>query len=118
MERGSKGAGVTLVLTFLITWFNVSRLMGVKFLRSEIESFKRLKLDDDFGKVGVACMKIFQKYEKLQRDGGFGPKTRNRAKRKYGFDFAEAMRPLGNTRLVQADGTILVYDYGSVSVVS
>lgn len=67
MEKGSSGPFVNAVLLVL-------KLRSQFFLGSTPK--EEIQLDGEYGPVGIAHMKAFQRTYGLQADGGFGPETR------------------------------------------
>lgn len=98
MEEGSRGKAVDLLLQFLKDW-------AAKTNRDA----SAIVLDQHFGKTGVSWLKTFQVVTGLDPDGGFGPKTRAKAK-EFGFDFEEEVQKLDSiNHFVQPGGEVLYW---------
>lgn len=92
MNRGSNGPHVVLLQVFLI---------GARF-------GKNIMTDGDYGHITAAGVVRFQEVYGLEADGHFGPGTRERVKKNFGFDFEAACRAVpGVTRFVQPDAIVM-----------
>jgi len=109
LERGSTGAAVNFLLNFLWMWY---LLGGRKFVfrNEDHEWFGKLDTDGEFEEVGAECLKVFQKHEGLEADGGFGPASRALALQQYRFDFEQLLKTSKEGSIfVQLNGDRIVY---------
>lgn len=105
MEKGSEGPVVNIVLQFLMAWAKKNRM-----------GHTGIALDGKLGPIGIRWIKTYQRENGLQADGGWGPKTRDQAK-KDGFDFVATAKAQGEvlTAFVQPDGTTLHWAEGTAA---